>query len=764
MSQDTTSSPPGVAGGGSTPWRRSRVGPGWSRELRRERPRRRSFDLFWISFAVLFLELASIRWFGSAVLFLTFFTNLVLMACFLGLSVGLLASRRRHDFTTWVIPLMVLGVGLGELSSWAMDRFGGVAIDVGGQRAPQQVFFGTEIPAGNLSRFVVPVDWIAAAFFAVIALQFVGLGQALGRALAAAPDRVAAYSVNLLGSLVGILAFGLAAHSQTPPVVWFAVGLAAVVGTQPQTSRRQLGATLALMLLLAVVAARDGARHLTYWSPYYKVAYHPRTRRIETNRIGHQVLVDVRRDGPAYSLPYLLNRDAGGPPLADVLVVGAGSGNDVAAALWHGARAVDAVEIDPCLYRIGRIDHPNRPYADPRVAVHLDDGRRFLKTTDRHYDLIAYALVDSLLLHSGYSSLRLESFLFTEQAFQDIKARLKPGGAFVMYNAFRQGWVVGRLALLAEQVFGTRPIVLSMPHVDQIGPDDNQEGRITCLMVGLPGSPVVERVRRAFAERGAFRLTAVPEMGLATNGFAAGESGTGAEVAAARIHPVTVVTDGVGKLPSDDWPFLYLRAPVIPALNARGMAWVGGISLAILLAFAPPRSVRPNGRMFFLGAGFMLLETKGVVHMALVFGSTWMVNSLVFAAILVMILLANLFVLATRPRTLWPHYACLAGSLGLNGVVPMSSFLHLPGPLPALAACGVVFVPVFFAGVIFAGTLRDSPRPDAALGSNVAGVILGGLAENLSLMIGFNHLLLVALAFYALSSVFGRRGVLIAGS
>jgi hypothetical protein len=139
-----------------------------------------------------------------------------------------------------------------------------------------------------------------------------------------------------------------------------------------------------------------------------------------------------------------------------------------------------------------------------------------------------------------------------------------------------------------------------------------------------------------------------------------------------------------------------------------------------------------------------------------------MVNSLVFAAILVMILLANLFVIATRPRSLWPHYACLAGSLGLSAVLPMSSYLHLPGPLATLAACGVVFVPVFFASVIFAVTLRDGPRPDTALGSNVAGVILGGLAENLSLMIGFNHLVLVALGFYALSSLFDRRGPLTA--
>ncbi len=49
--------------------------------------------------------------------------------------------------------------------------------------------------------------------------------------------------------------------------------------------------------------------------------------------------------------------------------------------------------------------------------------------------------------------------------------------------------------------------------------------------------------------------------------------------------------------------------------------------------------------MFLLGAGFMLVETKAVVHMALLFGGTWIVNSVVFCAVLVMILAANLFVL-----------------------------------------------------------------------------------------------------------------------
>ena len=256
-----------------------------------------------------------------------------------------------------------------------------------------------------------------------------------------------------------------------------------------------------------------------------------------------------------------------------------------------------------------------------------------------------------------------------------------------------------------------------------------------------------------------FWLASVPAANTSVNGFGDqpprvdGYDGPWSEV-----RPVRVATSGVGPLPTDAWPFLYLREPVIPALNLRGMALVAVISLVILAAFAPVRTARPSGRMFFLGAGFMLLESKGVVHMALLFGSTWVVNAVVFGAILVMILLSNLFVSVVRPRSLWPYYLLLGAALVVNALVPMSGFLSLAGPLRLIASCAVVFVPVFFAGVIFAVGFRDSPRPDVALGSNVAGVILGGLAENLSLVLGFDHLLLVALVFYFLSALSAQSG------
>src|SRR5439155_13821308 len=129
-----------------------------------------------------------------------------------------------------------------------------------------------------------------------------------------------------------------------------------------------------------------------------------------------------------------------------------------------------------------------------------------------------------------------------------------------------------------------------------------------------------------------------------------------------RIAPAEVSTAGIGPLPSDNWPFLYLRDAKIPQKpNLVGIAIIGGLSLLILVAFASPVWLRrddsvqrgrllPSGQMFFLGAGFMLLETKGVVHMALLFGSTWIVNSVVFFAILVMVFLANFFVCFVRPR------------------------------------------------------------------------------------------------------------------
>jgi spermidine synthase len=721
-----------------------------------------------ISAAMLLLELACIRWFGATVAFLTFFTNIILLASVTGIGVGCLAARHRWDFAPWVLPLLLASVAFSGMT-WDAAQSKALAVSLGDQERPDQVYYGAEDQPWAGTK--LPIEALAAIVFALVALTFVGLGQAMGRAFREIPNRLVAYAADLGGSIVGTVGFAALSAWQAPPVAWFAIAGLGVAAVTPRRVNLPRGITwrlptrilalACLALLLAGVSSwsrNPGAE--TYWSPYYRVEYFPDSRLIRTNAIGHQMMHDVRTSAQTYSLPYLLARDAGMGPFRDVLVMGAGSGNDVAAALANGAESVRAVEIDPVLQRLGHEHHPNRPYDDPRVTRVLDDGRSFVRSAarpsrpgdDGNFDLIVYALVDSLVLHSGYSSLRLESFLYTEDAFRDAKARLRPGGIVCISNYFRQGWMVARLREMAKSAFGGEPIVISIPFQADILPD-SQRGYFTMLLAGN-----VEPIRAAFAEHGAFWSTSSLERQQSASGFAAAPpQALGGPGGTMKIAPSTVKAESGGLVPTDDWPFLYLRTPSIPWLNLRGMLIMAGLAVGLLAVLSPARGVRPSGRMFFLGAGFMLLETKGIVHLALLFGSTWMVNSIVFAAVLIMVLLSNLLAMAIRPAKLWPWYAGLFASLAVNLLVPMETFLGMPGPWKAVLSCAVVFTPIAFAGVIFAAAFARSEDPDADFGANVGGIVLGGLSEYASLLVGFNGLIGLAIAYYALSAL-GRRG------
>src|SRR5438046_2158893 len=169
-------------------------------------PRRARLDLFLISLVILFLELACIRWFPAHVLFLTFFTNTVLLACFLGMSLGCLAVNHRRHYLQWTPILLVLGLAVGlsvELVRGWMEEH----VSVGNQVSPQFVYFGTEYRAGDISKTRIPIEAVAGFFFLVITLALIGPGQELGRALTRVPDRVKAYSINITGSIVGIVLF-----------------------------------------------------------------------------------------------------------------------------------------------------------------------------------------------------------------------------------------------------------------------------------------------------------------------------------------------------------------------------------------------------------------------------------------------------------------------------------------------------------------------------------------------------------------------------
>src|SRR2546426_4188704 len=749
--------------------------------------KRDGFELFLISVIILFLELAGIRWFPAHVLYLTFFTNVVLLACFLGMSVGCLAANHGRNYLPCTPLLRAVAMAAHqavEISSGSLIKF----LDVGNQASPQLVFFGTEYHSQDLSRYAIPIEVLCGFFFLVIALALIGPGQELGRALNRWPNRVQAYTLNITGSIAGIVLFAACSWFQLSPFWWFlavALGLGYFYFVSARSRFRAIlspGPLVALLLLVMVWLAAYNPVHGDYqdqreaqhfWSPYYRIDFERAALSLSVNLIYHQQMVSRSEVFPAYALPHLLNRDSGRPGFKDVLIIGAGSGNDVSRALQWGATHVDAVEIDPAIYRLGSEYHPDRPYQDSRVEIHLDDGRNFLRSTRRKYDLVVYALVDSLVLHSGYSNIRLESFLFTRQAFADVRNHLKPDGTFVIYNYFRQGWLVARLQKGLAEVFGAgNPLLLTLPYRKVIEPESATFGDFTVFFAGGTNA-----LRDAFNKQPEYLLRRDQQPGPnSPNGFL--DPGSEERVhrqqipgeerqeklAWQRFGLATVVpVEGDLRSATDDWPFLYLRSPMIPTLSLRGIMIMAGLALLLIFLFRPRRKqdigvgqvFNPgsqgalNLQLFFLGAGFMLIETKAVVSMALLFGSTWEVNSVVFFALLVMILIANRWTLKFQPANLWPYYAGLLATLGLNTLIPLDLFLGMNRSLQVTGACLLVLTPVLFAGVIFAASFKRTAEPDRAFGFNIAGAMAGGLAEYSSMLVGFRYVVLVAILFYA---------------
>ncbi len=780
----------------------------------RDRP---VFDLFLVSWLVLFLELACIRWFPAHVLFLTFFTNTVLLACFVGMSIGCVVARKpaRHIARTPFLLAVAVGCGLLiDLFSQHLQYF----VTVGNQKNPEVVFFGTEVNAASQTEYHVPIELIAAVFFGLIAAVMVGPGQEMGRAFNRVAGRTRAYSVNLLGSLAGIVTFAAGSYLELPPVAWFAAAAAGVgyfalrpvpagpaAATPAAAAAPSSSVTMLMFLAVAVLLTVPtsglvdlGKPSRTGWSPYYRIDHFPKEGVVDTNRVSHQVMIS--RTAPSlagYALPYLFQRDVpladpehkAWPPFRRVLIIGAGTGNDLSRALqWCPADAViDAVEIDPRIQRTGAAYHPDEPYKDARVRLHINDGRNFLrKAPAAEYDLVVFALVDSLVLHSGYSNLRLESYLFTTESFADVRRVLKPTGLMAVYNFFRQGWLAARLREQMRAVYGADPVVLMAPPKDLIPLDDFDARGFTAFFAG--SAEVLDPLKRAFrsADNSFWLPIKFPVGTDAPMGFRRDQppspAGSSMPVSDLRLEDglpdwgrlrMAEVEDSRGalKLATDDWPFLYVRNPAVPGHTWRGMGLVVLMSGLLWLVYgrggrgetstadgpAGPWEAGLFARSFFLGAGFMLVETKAVVQMALLFGSTWMVNTVVFAAILVMALAGNLFAGRVNPRRLEPYYVGLFAALAAGLAIPVDAFLGMDRAVQIAGACALAFAPVAFAGVVFAASFRRTRRPDQMIGANVAGALVGGLVENASIVLGFQYLLCVAVAFYALSALFGSR-------
>jgi spermidine synthase len=643
------------------------------------------FRLLGLSFVMLFVELALIRWSGSNVLHLSYFSNFVLLGSFLGIGIGFLRGDRRRDLFPFA-PLALAALV-------AFVRFFPVDVRVSGGTL---LFFTTGDAAST-----GPPRWVTLPIlFLAVAAAMTCIAQGVARAFARF-EPLEAYRWDVVGSLTGIAAFSALSFLGAPPVAW---GLVAAVALFVLEAPRSLLTVARAVLPLGVLVVLLLIESLTpgdSWSPEYKITLHRNPDNISVNGVPHQVLLPAD-SGFFYDEVY--DRLPPGP-VGDVLIVGAGSGNDVAVALAHGAAHVDAVEIDPRIQEIGRRIHPDHPYADPRVDVHIGDGRAFLHRTTSTYDLILFALPDSITLVAGQSSLRLESFLFTEQAVEAVKDRLRPEGTFAMYNYYRQPWLVDRLATTVGEVFHDTPCV-------DVGA---REGVFASIA----------------ASRDPDRLTC-----------------TSAWTPSARPVPAPA---------TDDHPFPYLRTPSLPGFYLAAIAFIVLASLvAVRTTSGPFRRMAPYADLFCMGGAFLLLETKHVVQFALLFGTTWFVNALVFAGVLLSVLAAIEVARRFTPRRPELLYVLLFVALAVAFVVPSSALLSLAAAPRFAVAVALAFAPIFLANLIFAERFRDVSHATEAFGANLLGAMVGGVLEYGALIVGYRALLVVAGVLYGLAFVLGR--------
>jgi hypothetical protein len=339
--------------------------------------------------------------------------------------------------------------------------------------------------------------------------------------------------------------------------------------------------------------------------------------------------------------------------------------------------------------------------------VVIDDGRAFLERNDSQYDLILFALPDSLTLVSGQSSLRLESYLFTREALAEARDHLAPGGVFAMYNYYREAWLIDRLAGTLSDVYGHAPCL------DNVG----TVGRLAALTVGLEEASVE---------------------------------------CEASWSPTTEVVAPA----TDDYPFLYLQHREIPIFYLVSIGLILVVSGAgVRIAGGPMRAMSPHLDLFFMGAAFLLLETKSVVQFALLFGTTWVVNALVFGGILLSVLAAVTVarrVGLPRPAILFP---LLFLAVAISWFVEPRVLLSLDPAWRFIASIAIYFSPIFLANLVFAQRFEIAEDSTAAFGANLLGAMVGGVVEYAALVTGYQALAVLVGLFYAAAWVTGRRSV-----
>jgi Spermine/spermidine synthase domain len=688
-----------------------------------------------VTMVSLLLELVMIRWLASVFPVFAFFKNFTLLACFLGLGAGYAVSDRQPCAPAMVLPMLALFVGIVTLLRY--DLGGASALFTGLPMSEQTAMhiWMDKFSLLALLQESVPLYLLLGMSFVLCACICYPVGQLCGKLLQTT-DSLKAYGLNLAGSILGVLVLFVMSLCWLPPTIWFtAVAAVLLLFVLSRDSRMAFGVA-SFCVLLTVLAWPVKTEVQRIYSPYQLLERITRANGLTNILSGgayYQKVFDLseanrgreteseRYARAYYEFPFNFKKKP-----ERVAIVGAGSGNDVAAALRMGASHVDAIEIDPAIAFTGKHVHPEHPYDDPRVTLHINDARNFFRTARQQYDLIIYGVLDSHTAISHASNLRVDSYVYTREGITEAFNLLKPDG--VMSIAF---------AL----------------------PNESLGFKLSHILQGTPGAGKPLAVRVLYDSSSTTAFITRKGGGVAMPDTKAYEAIGFINVSDHFAQPYPEAS-----IPTDDWPFFYMISRTYPMSYMIALCMVLLLSYMFVrktIGFTDPieRSYLP---FFFLGAGFMLVETKAITELGLHLGGTWFVIAATIVMVLLMAFFANLMVQRKLVPPMGVAYVGLFASL-LIGYLYASNHALLAFGTPAVAlaaSCVLLTLPLFFSGFVFSTLiLKAEVNISTALAYNLMGALFGGLMEYNSMCFGFAFLYLLAIGFYFLAWAFSWNTV-----
>jgi len=506
--------------------------------------------------------------------------------------------------------------------------------------------------------------------YLLAALPFLTGGAVIAVAFTRLADRFnVVYGADLLGAAAGCLALiPLLNVLGAPGVVLTAAGLTlgAAVCFAPADRRARVAVAVVALFSLPAAAQASGAAPFevtdtkghegdrilfSKWNSFSRVAVYERDHGdwslspTYAGPRGDALFMDI---DSAASTP-ILEGDAAGylryeltalayhlverPGGFTALVIGPGGGRDLLSALLFGARHVDGVEINPIIVHdvmLGRFrDYSGGIYAHPRVTIHVDDGRSFVRRSRAAYDVIQASLVDTWAATAAGAYTLTENSLYTVEAFEEYLDHLSDGGILTITRWMFDGLRLVSLAQAACATRGCDPARhLAVVQLDRIA---------TFLLKKQPFTPEETRRLQELAHNLGFTVLYAPGASVdAPSDYArlilASDRRQFIERYPLDISPTT-----------DDRPFFFHTTRLADQFGVafgRSMLFGNGLSALLTLmgisallvalfiigplAAAATRPARGWGTWLFyfgaLGAGFMLLEVALLQRFVLLLG------------------------------------------------------------------------------------------------------------------------------------------------